>query len=226
MLHHDPLISDFSLQQLYLLSLFSPSLDCGKKLQNEDFLIRKLVHISIGLVLMLCWPLFSTDRWGSYFAAFIIGVNIFRMLVIELGIWKDEATVTSKGTAVTITLATIIYWRNSPISIAAICNLCAGDVMADVVGRRFSGKKIPYNKSKSYAGSITMASSGFLASIGYMWYFSSFGFMEGSWKKVIGFLVVSVATAIVESLPISTDFDDNLTVPLTSILVGRLSLLI
>jgi len=27
----------------------------------------------------------------------------------------------------TISLATIIYWRTSPISIAAICNLCAGD---------------------------------------------------------------------------------------------------
>jgi farnesol kinase len=33
---------------------------------------------------------------------------------------------------------------------------------------------------------------------------------------------VSVATAVVESLPISTDLDDNLTVPLTSILVGSI----
>ncbi|MCI01960.1 putative phytol kinase 3 chloroplastic-like, partial [Trifolium medium] len=64
------------LQQLYLLALFSSSLDCGKKLQNEDILIR-------------------TDRWGSYFAASVMGVNIFRMLVIGLGIWKDEATVKS-----------------------------------------------------------------------------------------------------------------------------------
>ncbi|PNX73206.1 phytol kinase [Trifolium pratense] len=211
------LLSLITLQQLYLLSLFSSSLDCGKKLQNEDFLIR-------------------TDRWGSYFAASIMGVNVFRMLVIGLGIWKDEATVKSMSRfgdyrellrgplyySVTITLASIIYWRNSPISIAAICNLCAGDGMADVVGRRFGAKKLPYNKNKSYAGSIAMASFGFLSSIGYMWYFSSFGFMEGSWKKVISFLVVSVISAVVESLPISTDLDDNLTVALTSILVGSL----
>jgi farnesol kinase len=50
-----------------------------------------------------------------------------------------------------------------------------------------------------------------------MWYFSSFGYMEGSWKKVIGFLVVSVITAVVESLPISTDLDDNLTAQFPSL---------
>jgi farnesol kinase len=38
--------------------------------------------------------------------------------------------------------------------------------MADIVGRRFGAKKLPYNKRKSYAGSIAMASSGFLSSIG------------------------------------------------------------
>jgi farnesol kinase len=38
--------------------------------------------------------------------------------------------------------------------------------MADVVGRRYGRKKILYNKNKSYAGSIAMASAGFLASIG------------------------------------------------------------
>ncbi|WVY94486.1 hypothetical protein V8G54_033574 [Vigna mungo] len=175
-----------------------------------------------------------TENRASYLAALIPGVNIIRMLVTGLGIVKDVATVKSmsrfgdyrellKGPlyyATTITLASIIYWRTSPISIAAICNLCAGDGMADIVGRRFGGVKIPYNKNKSYAGSIAMTSAGFLASIAYMWYFSSFGYIEGSWKLVLGFLIVSVGTAFVESLPISTELDDNLTVPLTSILLG------
>ena len=39
---------------------------------------------------------------------------------------------------------------------------------------------------------------------------------------VLGFWIVSLASALVESLPISTDLDDNLTVPVTSILVGSL----
>lgn len=37
---------------------------------------------------------------------------------------------------------------------------------ADIIGRRFGKKKIPYNNDKSFAGSIAMASAGFIASIG------------------------------------------------------------
>lgn len=55
-----------------------------------------------------------------------------------------------------------------------------------------------------------------------MHYFSMFGYVEESWQMVLGFLVVSVASALVESHPISTTFDDNLMVPFTSLLVGTL----
>ncbi|XP_027336336.1 probable phytol kinase 3, chloroplastic [Abrus precatorius] len=239
MLHHDPLVSDIyatALSVVVALSSLRLWQETAKRGLFDQKLNRKLVHITIGLLFMLCWPLFSTDNRASFFAALIPGVNIIRMLVTGLGIWKDEATVKSmsrfgdyrellKGPlyyATTITLASIIYWRTSPISIAAICNLCAGDGIADIVGRRFGGKKIPYNQNKSYAGSIAMALAGFLASVGYMWYFSSFGFIEGSWNLVLRFLIVSTVSALVESLPISTALDDNLTVPLTSILVGSI----
>lgn len=239
MFHHDPFVSDFvatGISGVVAFSCLGLFKETAKRGLFDQKLNRKLVHITIGLVFMLCWPLFGNGRWAPFYAAFIPGVNILRMFVIGSGILKDEATVKSMSRfgdyrellrgplyyAATITLASIIYWRTSPISIAAICNLCAGDGMADIVGRRFGGEKLPYNKNKSYAGSIAMASAGFLASIGYMWYFSSFGYMEGGWSKVIGFLVVSVITAIVESHPISTDLDDNLTVPLTSILVGSM----
>lgn len=56
----------------------------------------------------------------------------------------------------------------------------------------------------------------------YMHYFSTFGYFEESWQMMLGFLVVSIASALVESHPISTKFDDNLTVPLASLLVGML----
>ncbi|XWS71878.1 hypothetical protein CRYUN_Cryun03dG0175600 [Craigia yunnanensis] len=156
---------------------------------------RKLVHISIGLVFMLCWPLFSSGYGGAIFAAITSGINIIRMLAIGSGIWKDEATMKSmsrygdyrellKGPlyyATTITLACALYWRTSPIAIAAICNPCAGDGFADVVGWRFGGQKLPYNRNKSIAGSVAMATDGFFTSVG-----------------------------PVESLPISTKIDDNL----------------
>ncbi|KOM52625.1 hypothetical protein LR48_Vigan09g128400 [Vigna angularis] len=191
MLHHDPLVSDIyatAISAIVALSFLRLWQETAKRDIFDKKLNRKLVHISIGLMFMLCWPLFSTENRAPFFAALIPGVNIIRMLVTGLGIVKDEATVKSmsrfgdyrlqycilesqellKGPlyyATTITLASIIYWRTSPVSIAAICNLCAGDGMADIVGRRFGGVKIYYNKNKSYAGSIAMASAGFLASI-------------------------------------------------------------
>ncbi|KAK1437033.1 hypothetical protein QVD17_02818 [Tagetes erecta] len=202
----------------------------------DQKLNRKLVHTTIGLAFMLCWPLFSSGHQGALMAALIPGVNIVKVLLIGLGIWKDEATVKSmsrdgdyreliKGPlyyASTIALSSLIYWRTSPIAIAAICNLCAGDGMADIIGRRFGRKKIPYNKDKSFAGSIAMAVAGFFVSVGFMHYFSMFGYFEESWQMIFGFLVVSIASALVESHPISTTLDDNLMVPLTSILVGTL----
>lgn len=195
---------------------------------------RKLVHLSIGLIFMLCWPMFSSSYRGAILAALVPGANIIKMLLLGLGIWKDDATVKSmsrygnhrellKGPlyyAITITLACAIFWRASPIAIALVCNLCAGDGMADIVGRRFGLQKLPYNGNKSIVGSISMAIAGFLASVGYMHYFSKFGYLEESWSMALGFLGVSLAAAMVESHPLSTEIDDNLTVPLASLLVG------
>ncbi|XBI66500.1 hypothetical protein VPH35_046065 [Triticum aestivum] len=149
-----------------------------------------------------------------------------------------------------IALATSVLWRTSPIAIALICNLCAGDGVADIVGRRLGKEKLPYNSNKSYAGSIAMVVAGFLATVSWlrlgnylmrpcfhilclifililfrcMHYFHTFGFIEESWHMTFGFLVVSIAAALVESHPISTELDDNLTVPLPSFLVGSLIL--
>ncbi|KAF8396960.1 hypothetical protein HHK36_018597 [Tetracentron sinense] len=256
----NPVVNDVctaAIASCVALSLFRFWGETAKRGIFDQKLNRKLVHISIGLVFMLFWPLFSSGRQGAVLAALMPGINIIRMLILGLGLWKDEATIKSmsrfgdhrellKGPlyyAATITLASVFYWRTSPIAIAAICNLCAGDGtavtlsqlvslfilftymvsgLADIVGRRFGSQKIPYNRNKSFAGSIAMVVAGFAVSVGYMHYFSLFGFVQESWEMVLGFFIVSLATAIVESLPISTELDDNLTVPLASVFVGSL----
>ncbi|XP_058198808.1 farnesol kinase, chloroplastic [Rhododendron vialii] len=237
MLSENPVVSDIIAAGIsggIALSLLRFWGEIAKRGIFDQKLTRKLVHVSIGLVFMLCWPLFSSGHQGAILAALIPGVNIIKMLLIGLGIWKDEATVKSmsrfgdhrellKGPlyyASAITLVCAIYWRSSPIGIATICNLCAGDGLADIVGRRFGTQKLPYNRDKSFAGSIAMATAGFLASIGYMHYFALFGYVEESWEMALGFLFASLAAALVESHPSSMDLDDNLTVPLASILVG------
>ncbi|KAG2299718.1 hypothetical protein Bca52824_036190 [Brassica carinata] len=203
--------------------------EIGKRGIFDQKLIRKLVHINIGLVFMLCWPLFSSGPQGALFASLVPGLNIIRMLLLGLGVYQDEGTIKSmsrhgdrrellKGPlyyALSITSACFFYWKTSPIAIAVICNLCWR--------WRFGTEKLPYNRNKSVAGSIGMAIAGFLASVAYMLYFASFGYMENSgWDMILRFFIISIASALAESLPISTDIDDNLTIPLTSALVGTL----
>ncbi|XP_066334795.1 probable phytol kinase 2, chloroplastic [Miscanthus floridulus] len=203
----------------------------------DQKLCRKLVHITVGLVYFLMWPLFSSDDvFAPFLAPLILIVNIIKVTVIGLGLMKDEGVLNSmtrhgdrrellKGPlyyACAITLTTIVFWRTSPISIAVICNLCAGDGVADIFGRRFGRVKLPHNPEKSYAGSIAMFLAGFIASVLFMCYFSIFGFVEKSWTMVAAFGVISLVAAVVESLPISTRLDDNLTVPVASMLFGAL----
>ncbi|KAF7849373.1 hypothetical protein BT93_L0869 [Corymbia citriodora subsp. variegata] len=99
---------------------------------------------------------------------------------------------------------------------------CLFSGFADIIGRRLGQHKIPYNHNKSVVGSIAMGCAGFLASLGFMSYFSSFGYVRGSWEMASGFLVVSLASALVESHPLSSWLDDNLIVPLTCGLVGSI----
>ncbi|XP_022886727.1 farnesol kinase, chloroplastic-like isoform X2 [Olea europaea var. sylvestris] len=133
--------------------------------------LRKLCHVMIGLTLMLCWPLFSSGRTGAILASLIPGLVTTRGLIVGLGMGKDEKIIRSlsryrnsrellkatMGYVSTITLATAIYWRTSPAAIAAICNLCAGDGIADIAGRRFGSWKLPYNRNKSIVGTTAMA---------------------------------------------------------------------
>ena len=100
--------------------------------------------------------------------------------------------------------------------------LVRGDGVADIAGRRFGHVKLPHNPDKSYAGSIAMFFAGFIASILFMCYFHLFGFVEQSWTMVAAFGITSLAAAIVESLPVSTLLDDNLTTSIASALVGGL----
>ncbi|CAM0950532.1 unnamed protein product [Alopecurus aequalis] len=209
----------------------------GNRSLLDQKLCRKLVHISVGLVYFLMWPLFSSDDvYAPFLASLAIALNIVRVTLIGLGIVKDDGVVNSmtrhgdyrellRGPlyyACAITLTTVIFWRKSPISIAVICNLCAGDGAADITGRRFGNMKLSYNPCKSYAGTITMFFAGFFASILYMCYFHHFGYIEESWTMAAAFGTTSFAAAIVESLPVSMRLDDNLTVPVTSAFVGGL----
>ena len=61
---------------------------------------------------------------------------------------------------------TLLCWRDSPVGLIAVSMMCGGDGLADIVGRRWGTVKLPYNSSKSYAGSVAMFLGGAVLSAG------------------------------------------------------------
>ncbi|KAJ7527070.1 hypothetical protein O6H91_16G035200 [Diphasiastrum complanatum] len=198
-------------------------------------LSRKLVHISSGLLYVLCWPFFSKSGSARYLAALVPLANGVRLLIFGLGVRKSEGLVKSmtrdgdpkellRGPfyyVIVLFLVTIIFWRDSPVGIIALSMMCGGDGIADIVGRTFGSHKLPYNKAKSWAGSIAMLIFGYLVSFGMLQYFTALGFYKYDLvESVIGVFWISVAATIVESLPVTSEVDDNIMIPITTILLG------
>ncbi|XP_071707610.1 probable phytol kinase 1, chloroplastic isoform X2 [Rutidosis leptorrhynchoides] len=146
----------------------------------EQNLSRKLVHILSGLLYMGCWPLFSTSTNARYFAALVPLLNCTRLLVHGFSLVTNEdliKSVTRDGKpeellrgplyyVMMLILCSLLFWRESPIGVVALSMMCGGDGIADIMGRRFGIHKIPYNLQKSWCGSVSMFTVGFLVSIG------------------------------------------------------------
>ncbi|CAH9137557.1 unnamed protein product [Cuscuta epithymum] len=101
--------------------------------------------------------------------------------------------------------------------------MCGGDGTADIIGRRFGSAKFPYNQQKSWAGSIAMFVFGFLISMGMLGYFSALGYFDLDWMPTMERVaLVSLVATVVESIPTNGMVDDNISVPLASMLTASL----
>ncbi len=95
------------------------------------------------------------------------------------------------------------------LAVVSVVILAVGDALSTLVGRTIGKNPIFYNSKKTWEGSLAF----FLGSFFALWIFLDF--------KVA--LLFSLVCAFVESLPLPVD--DNLSVPLSSSLLGVLVLL-
>ncbi|KAI3837092.1 hypothetical protein MKW98_005425 [Papaver atlanticum] len=219
----------------YSLVLVFDNLTKNQVIQQN--LSRKLVHVLSGLLFLSCWPIFSNSAEARYFAAVVPFVNCARLILNGLSLTTDAGLVKSvtregnprellKGPlcyVLILILSAVAYWRDSPVGIMSLAMMCGGDGVADIIGRRYGKQKLPYNQQKSWAGSISMFTFGFLISIGMLKYFTALGYFELDWSSTMGRVaLVSLVATIVESLPTTEVLDDNLSVPLSTMLVAVL----
>jgi phytol kinase len=198
-------------------------------------LSRKIIHIGTGPIFIACWLLFTNTPSARYLAALVPLAITTQFILVGTGVIRDQAAVQAMSRTgdrreilrgplfygLIFVLITAIYWYNSPLGIIALMLMCGGDGLADIVGRRYGTTRLPWNRSKSWAGSLGMFLGGWVLSLTILAIYLAAGIFSGT---ISGFLlpvsIIALAGAVVESLPFRDV--DNITITLTSLILGHL----
>ncbi len=201
----------------------------------QPTLSRKLIHTGTGPLFVLCWLLFPDSVFSRYLAVTVpFGLTLI-FLATGLG-WLENADLVKSSTrqgrpaellrgplyyGIAFIVCTLIFWRNSPAGILALMVMCGGDGLADIVGRRWGDRKLPFSSDKSWAGSLAMFLGSTAFGITFLMIFSHLGYVQPALKwdetvKTVGAIAL-IATGV-EALPFPDI--DNVTLTLTVILLS------
>ncbi|KAL9651168.1 hypothetical protein ABK040_008240 [Willaertia magna] len=207
---------------------------------------RKLIHLAMGLVFMLCWNFYSFNASSRYFASFVPFLFTLYFTLVGFGLVKDEKLVqsmTRKGDCreilkgpliygIIMVIVTILFWRELPHGIITLSILCAGDGLADIFGRHF-GHSTRYSfNDKSLVGSLAMFIGATFCTVCYLSLFEN-SFVDNNGKQqfvtlsnIYTVVLINLVCTIIEVIHIpNTIFaEDNLTISLTALILSVLLL--
>ena len=201
----------------------------------ESRLSRKLIHIGVGPIFVLCWLMYPDVAISRWLAALVPLVITAQFALVGTGILKDEAAVKAMSRTgdrreilrgplfygIMIVAITLLYWKDSLIGIPALMMMCGGDGVADIVGRRIRSAKLPWSPEKSVAGSLSVFAGGWLMTI---FIFAIYVWLAAFSGPVTRFLLpvtwIALGATLVESLPFKDI--DNITLTVVSALIGHL----
>lgn len=196
-------------------------------------LSRKIIHVGTGPIFVLCWLLFSPAPGARIWAALIPMLITIQFILVGVGAIKDDAAVQAMSRTgnpreilrgplyygIVFVLLTIIFWLDSPTGIVALMLMCGGDGLADIVGRRWGTRKLPWSPEKSLVGSFGMFAGGWLLATAVMVIFVEQNVFPAPLSTYLPAITwIALAAAIVESFP-RRDID-NITITLTAIVLG------
>ena len=189
-------------------------------------LTRKIMHLAAGPIFLCMWPLFSQNgRWWAAAVPFFMTLKFALTGLGVLNVANDVEAMSRSGQpsellrgplvyGLVFTAATLLAFRRV-VAAASLSALCAGDGMADVVGRRLGRSarmRLPWSPQKSIPGSLAFLVSAFAASLAFGALFHRWGWCAmGPRAMLAPLLLASLAGAAVESLPFADV--DNLLVP-------------
>jgi phytol kinase len=179
------------------------------------------VHTLAGPLFVASWSLFSASDSARWFAAAVPFLNGLRLVLAGTGITSSEGSVRSmtrhgdraellRGPlyyVLALVVATLLFWRVSPISACAVAAMCGGDGLADIVGRRSppGSPRIPWNKDKTLRGSSAMFAASLAFAVALVWLFTGFGYFAvvggGGGADAAAASVVATAAAAASHSP-------------------------
>jgi len=194
---------------------------------------RKIIHIGTGPIFVLCWLLFPGRPADRFLASLVPFAITLQFLLVGIGAIKDPAAVDAMSRSgdrreilrgplfygMAFVLLTLVFWKDNPVGIVALMVMCGGDGLADLVGKRFGIRRIPWSQGKSLAGSLAVLLGGFLFSSAVLAVFLSLDVFGGTLTDYApGLALIAFTAALVESLPLAEI--DNITVPLVCVVLG------
>jgi phytol kinase len=201
----------------------------------ESRLSRKIIHIGTGPIFVLCWLMFPDVWYARWLAALVPLLITAQFALVGLGVMKDEASVKAMSRTgdrreilrgplfygIVFVVMTLVYWKDSPIGMVALMLMCGGDGLADILGRGLTSPKLPWNKDKSWAGSLGMLIGGWALAAFILGMFVLAGIFVGPFTGyLVPITLIALAGTLVESLPLKDV--DNITVTLVAVAMGHL----
>ncbi len=196
---------------------------------------RKIIHAGTGPIFVTCWLLFNNTPDARFLAATIPLIITAQFVLVGVGVIRDPAAVKAMSRSgdrreilrgplfygAIFVIITILYWYDSPIGIVALMLMCGGDGLADILGRRFGHHKLPWNKDKSWIGSLGMFLGGWIFSFSILSiYLAVDKFAGNTTAYLLPLTIISLVGALVESLPLKDI--DNITIALATLATGYL----
>jgi phytol kinase len=196
-------------------------------------LSRKIIHMGTGPIFVLCWPLFTESPSSRYIAALVPLAITMQFLLVGIGVIKDESAVKAMSRTgdrreilrgplfygIIFVIVTILFWYDTPTGIVALMLMCGGDGLADIIGRRYGKRKLPWSRNKSWAGSAGMLLGGWVFSVGIIIIYVLLQLFPGPFQTYLfAISLIALVGTIVESIPLRDI--DNITVTLSAIILG------
>ena len=208
----DPLLSVTNLAATKFISGKLNSIDLDKKIS------RKILHITSAPSFIYTWQFYDSKIWASIVPATMLLLLITKNETLSRIISRSgDNNELGKGPALytlILLLITLGYWKNDPIGMISMNQLAIGDGFAEIIGRKY-GKTKWFGGNKSVEGTIAffMTSSVFTYISLNIYNLSE----NGNSYNITDIILISFFCSMAELV---SNVDDNITIPLTAILVN------